>query len=197
MQILDDFIAQDIAPYDVAVTNDARISTGLTNSFFFDWPVHARQQAPTLRPDVTVFFVGANDGFSVRGPGGHQVSCCGAAWSVGYANLVARMMSIYLRGNSGRIYWFLLPAPAPANFKSVFNGVNAGIRRAAERFSGRVSLIDANAFFTPGNRYRNYMVYRGHGFVIHESDGIHLSTASDAVAARLFIRKLLADHIIR
>jgi hypothetical protein len=197
MQILDDFIVHDIAPYHVTVTSDARISTGLTNSFFFSWPLHAERQAPALRPDVTVFFMGANDGFAVRGPSGHQVPCCGAAWSAGYANLAARMMSIYLRRNSGRVYWFLLPAPGPANFKRVFDGVNSGIRRAAERFPGRVSLIDADAFFTPGNRYRNYMVYRGHGFVIHESDAIHLSTASDAVAARLVVRKLLADHIIR
>jgi hypothetical protein len=146
---------------------------------------------------VTVFFMGANDGFSVAGDGGQRVQCCSAAWSAGYANLVAEMMRIYLRGNSGRVYWFLLAAPRPANFKSVFNGVNAGIRQAAARFPGRVGLIDANAFFTPGNRYRNYMVYRGHGFVIHESDGIHLSTASDAIDARIFTRRLLADRVIR
>ena len=196
MQILDDFIGQDVSRYGLRVTSDARISTGLTNSFFFDWPAHARQQAPALIPDVTVIFMGANDGFSVAGGHGQAVGCCGAAWSAGYATLVAEMMRIYLRGNAGRVYWFLLPTPRPGNFQRLFDAVNAGIRQAARRFPGRVSLIDANAFFTPGDRYRDYMTYRGHGFTIHEPDGIHLSTASDTVAAALITQRLLADHVI-
>jgi hypothetical protein len=146
---------------------------------------------------VTVFFIGANDGFGVFGPGGHQVGCCGADWSAGYANLVAAMMRIYLRGESGRVYWFVLPTPRPANFQRLFNAVNAGIRRAARRFPGRVALIDANAFFTPGNRYRDFMVYHGRGFVIHESDGIHLSTAADQIDASLVVRRMLDDRLIR
>jgi lysophospholipase L1-like esterase len=197
MQILDTFIAQDAARYGVRVTSDARISTGLTNSFFFDWPRHARAQTATLQPDATVFFIGANDGFSVRGKGGHQVGCCGADWAAGYANLVAQMMRIYLRGRAGRVYWFVLPTPRPANFQRLFNAVNAGIRSAARRFPGRVALIDANAFFTPGNRYRDYMVYRGHGFVIHEPDGIHLSTAADHIDASFIVGRLLGDRLIR
>jgi hypothetical protein len=197
MQILDDFLAQDLRPHRVLVTSDARISTGLTNSFFFNWQSHALQQAASLRPDVTVMFIGANDGFSVRDPQGKVVGCCGRAWSAGYALLVERMMRTYLRGNAGRVYWFVLPTPRPSNFQSLFNAVNAGIRSASRRFPGRVGLIDANAFFTPGNRYRDFMTYHGRGFVIHESDGIHLSTAADHIDASLVVRTLRADHLIR
>ncbi|MHB8694772.1 MAG: DUF459 domain-containing protein [Solirubrobacteraceae bacterium] len=197
MQILDTYIAQDLAPHGVSVSSEARPSTGMTNSWFFDWQHAARLEAATVRPDVSVFIIGANDGFGVFGPGGASVGCCATAWSAGYANLVAEMMSSLLRGGSGRVYWFLLPAPSPSNFQAVFNGVNAGIRAAARRFPGRVGLIDANAFFTPGNRYRDYMVYRGNGFVIHEADGIHLSSASDLLAAELLTRRLITDHIIR
>lgn len=198
MQILDDDIAQDLGPHRVRVSSDARISTGLTNSFFFDWPAHAARQARSLRPDVTVIFIGANDGFPVRGPGGRRYGCCGAGWSAGYAALVSEMMRSYLRGRAGRVYWFLLPVPRPGNFQALFRAVNAGIRRAVARFPGRVGLIDAAAFFTPGGRYRDYMSYAGHGFVIHESDGIHLSAASDAVAARqLVLDRLREDRVIR
>jgi lysophospholipase L1-like esterase len=197
MQILDDFLGQDLQVHGVDVTSDARISTGLTNPFFFDWQGHAVQEAGSLRPDVTVIFMGANDGFAVRGAHGELIPCCGPSWSGGYATLVARMMATYLRGSSGRVYWFTLPTPSPDNFQSVFDGVNGGIRLAAKRFPGRVGLIDANAFFTPGTRYRDFMTYQGRGFVIHESDGVHLSVASDAVAATLVVQRLLADHVIR
>jgi lysophospholipase L1-like esterase len=196
MQILDGFLAQQLGSRHVKVQNDARISTGLTNSSFFNWQNEARARAASFSPDVTVVFMGANDGFSVAGPGGAPVGCCGSAWSHGYANLAASMMRTLLRGNAGRVYWCLLPTPRPANFKSVFDGVNGGIRRAARRFSGRVALIDTNALFTPGNRYRDYMTYAGHGFVIHQPDGIHLSIAGDTLVALLVKRRLLADRVI-
>lgn len=195
MQILDDFLAQSLRSRGVDVTSDARISTGLTNSFFFDWQSHARQQAATLRPDVTVMFIGANDGFAVRGPHG-QVQCCGHDWSAGYANLVAQMMRTYLRRTAGRVYWFELPVPRPGNFQSLFGAVNAGIRGAARRFPGRVALIDAASFFTPAG-YRDFMSYHGQGFVIHEPDGVHLSIASDRVALQLIVHQLVRDRLIR
>lgn len=197
MQELDDFMRSDLSGDRVRVTEDARISTGLTNSFFFDWPAHARRQAAALRPDVTVMFMGANDGFPIRDPRGQVVGCCGRAWSEGYATLAGEMMQTYLRGQAGRVYWFLLPTPSKPQFQHTFDAVNAGIRLAARRFPGRVGLIDATAFFTPGDRYRDFMVYHGHGFVIHESDGIHLSTAANDVAASLVAARLRADRVIR
>jgi lysophospholipase L1-like esterase len=196
MQILDDFLGQDLGAHGVDVTSDARISTGLTKPFFFDWQGHARQQAAGLRPDATVMFIGANDGFSVAGAHGQPVLCCGPGWSGGYANLVAQMMRTYLRGAAGRVYWFVLPDPRPGSFSSLFGGVDSGIRRAARRFPGRVSLIDAQSFFTPGG-YRDFMTYQGQGFVIHESDGVHLSTAADRVAALLMVHQMLANRLIR
>ncbi|HUO72992.1 MAG TPA: hypothetical protein VMU39_19650 [Solirubrobacteraceae bacterium] len=197
MQLLDDFMGQDLAPFGVSTTSDARISTGLTNSFFFNWPNHARAQAASLRPDVTVIFMGANDGFSVTGPNGHAVGCCSSGWAWGYANLVAGMMATYLQGTRGRVYWAVLPEPRPANFQSLFGAVNAGIRWAARRFPGRAALLDANEIFTPGGHYRDFMTYGGRGFVIHESDGIHLSIASDQVLAGVFRRQLQRDRVIR
>jgi lysophospholipase L1-like esterase len=196
MQVLDDLLAQDLGAHGVDVTKDARISTGLTKPFFFDWQGHARQQAATLRPDATVMFIGANDGFSVTGPRGAPVPCCGPSWSTGYANLVAQMMRTYSRGNAGRVYWFVLPAPRPGSFSGLFGSVDAGIRQAARRFPGRVQLIDAYRFFTPGG-YRDFMTYHGQGFVIHEPDGVHLSTSADGVAAGLVVDQMRADHLIR
>jgi hypothetical protein len=197
MQEVDDFVAQDLRGNRVNVTNDARISTGLTNLFFFDWQAHARRQAISLRPDVTVMFIGGNEGFPIPDAQGRAIACCSRAWSAGYAALVARMMRTYLRGGAGRVYWFLLPTPRTRHFQSLFDALNAGIRAAAARFPGRVSLIDANAFFTPHDRYRDFMVYRRRGFVIHGSDGIHLSTTANEVAASLIVRQLRSDRIIR
>jgi hypothetical protein len=197
MQEVDDFLRQDLGPHGIRVTSDARISTGLTNSFFFDWQAHARAQAASLRPDVTIMFMGGNEGFPLRDARGRLVGCCGGAWSAGYASLVARMMQTYLRGQAARVYWFLLPAPRERRFQRLFDAVNSGIRRAAARFPGRAGLIDANAFFTPRDHYRDFMTYHGHGLAIHYSDGVHLATTANAIAASLVVKRLRADRVIR
>jgi lysophospholipase L1-like esterase len=195
MQILDTDLAQGLGPHHVDVTGDARPSTGLTSPFHFNWENQARRRAAGLKPDVSVVSMGANDGYGLTGPSG-QVTCCSAPWSADYANLVAGMMRSLLRGSAGRVYWVLLAAPQPSPFTALINGVNAGIRAAAARFPGRVGLIDANAFFTPGNVYRNTMTYHGQTFTIHEPDGVHLSASADAVLAQLIERRLIADHVI-
>jgi hypothetical protein len=197
MMMLDQYLAADLAPHRVNVTNDARLGTGLTLTYAFHWETHARQEAAAVRPDATVMFIGANDAYLVYGAGGRQIYCCGSAWSVGYAKLVAQMMRSYMRGNAGRVYWFVLPTPRPPREKYLFDGVNAGIRLAAKEFPGRVALIDTNAFFTPHDQYRNYMTYHGHGFTIHQPDGIHLTSVSDLYAAALVVNQMLADRVIK
>lgn len=196
MQILDGMLAQDLARHGVNVTPDAHISTGLSNPWLFNWPLHAAGQVPSLRPDVTVVFIGPNEGYALR-DGHTQVNCCSPAWVAGYANLVAQMMRTYLRGSAGRVYWVLGPTPGRADLRPVIDDVNAGIRAAAARFPGRVGLIAAGAFFTPGDRYRNYMTYRGQGLTIHEPDGIHLSASSDQLLAGIITRRLIADRVLR
>ena len=196
MQLLDDFLRADLAPRGVGVREDARISTGLTKPFFFDWQAQARATAASFAPDVSVVYMGANDGFS--SPGAHgPILCCAWPWSSGYASLVAQMMRTLLRGSAGRVYWTTIPAPVPGQFQGLISAVNAGIRQAAHAFPGRVSLIDLNAIFTPGNRYRDFMTWHGHGFVIHESDGVHISVSADRVAAQIIEAKLRSERILR
>lgn len=197
MQILQNFLAADLAAHGADVTTGAQFGTGLTLTYSFNWEDTARRQAKTLHPDVTVMFIGANDGYITHGPGGKTNYCCGSKWSVGYAMLVAAMMHSYLRGDAGRVYWFVLPTPRPARFRYEFNGVNAGIRRAAAGLPGRAALIDANAFFTPHNHYRDHMIVSGSRFTIHEPDGIHLSPTSDLVAADIVVKQMIADRVIR
>jgi hypothetical protein len=40
---------------------DSRVSSGLSNPGFFDWPTHAAKEMTRLDPEVAVFLIGAND----------------------------------------------------------------------------------------------------------------------------------------
>jgi len=80
IQIIDSFLAQRLKPKGARVVSDAHISTGISKPEMLDWIAHARSSARTVKPDVTVMFIGANDGFPMAGRSGRSVPCCGRAW---------------------------------------------------------------------------------------------------------------------
>jgi hypothetical protein len=45
----------------VAPVYDSRVSSGLANPKFFDWPKHATQEMTRLQPEVVAFIIGTND----------------------------------------------------------------------------------------------------------------------------------------
>lgn len=192
IQIVDHYLAGRLRGKGGTVKSDAHISTGISKPSMLNWPRHAKGSAGSFKPDVTVVFLGANDGF----PFG-SVACCGDAWSAAYADRVAGMMRTYLRGGQGRVIWLLLPAPRGGNFASVFRGVNDGIQRAASRFQpDQVTVLDLRKTFTPGGGYRGSIRWQGKTRQVRQSDGVHLNNAGAAITADLITRQLRADGFI-
>jgi lysophospholipase L1-like esterase len=177
------------------VRSDARPGTGISKPAAVGWVRRARGQAADVRPDVTVVFLGANDGFPITGRG-RTAACCGAAWVAAYARRVEAMMRSYLRGGRSYVYWLTLPAPRPAAFARVFVGVNEAIHRAARRVGGRVRVIDLVPVFTPGGVFRQTITFRGKTIDARQPDGIHLSLSGASVAATLVVDQLRADHAL-
>jgi hypothetical protein len=188
IQIIDSFMKERLKSRGVRVKSDARISTGISKPSMLDWVRHARRQASRIRPDVTVVFIGANDGFPIGG-----VQCCGPAWIRGYAHRARLMMSAYARGGSARVYWCLLPAPRGGEFRRVYSAVDAALRRAQASRTRDVRLIHFERVFTPGFRFRP--VIRWHGRLVHarQSDGVHLSRSGASIAASILIHTLTTD----
>jgi lysophospholipase L1-like esterase len=177
---------------DVDVRSDARISTGISKPFLLNWVSHARRQAAGIRPDVTVVFIGANDGFPLR-VRKRRVNCCGRAWVKAYAARARAMMGSYARRGQGEVCWLNLPAPRSGNWKHVYRAVNRALRRAARSMGPEVRLIDIAKVFTPRFRFRTTMRWKGQRVVVRQPDGVHLSVAGASIAAELVARRLRAD----
>ena len=198
IQIVDGFLKRSLERRPgVRVPSDAQISTGISKSTLLDWPRHAARQARRYRPRTTVVFIGANDGFPMRTPGGAQVACCGRAWSVEYGRRVATMMGSYARGGRGRVFWLLLPQARRGFFRRAFPAVNRGIRRAAAGMRRDARIVRLNKVFTPGGRYRPSMRYHGRLLRVRQADGVHLSSAGASIAAAIVVRRMRADHALR
>jgi hypothetical protein len=196
IQIIDGFLEQRLQSARVGVHSDARISTGISKPFMLNWPLHARAQARRLKPDVTVVFIGANDGFPLRTRSGHRVACCGSAWIGAYARRASGMMTSYARRGAGSVYWATLPAPRSASFRRVYRAVNAALRDAARRHPGEVHLIRLARFFTPGYRFRQSVRWHGRVVSVRQADGVHLNVSGASIAAALIIRAMRRDGVV-
>jgi lysophospholipase L1-like esterase len=189
IQIIDSFLAQRLPR--VGVRSDARISTGISKPSLLDWGAHSREQTGGIRPDVTVVFLGANDGFPMAG-----ANCCGMPWIAEYARRAREMMRTYARGGRGRVYWLLLPAARSGFFRQVYPAVNAAVRQAAEGLENDVRVIRLDEVFTPGGRYRP-SIRIGHKRVrVRQRDGIHLNTRGASLAAKLVVGALRHDRML-
>jgi lysophospholipase L1-like esterase len=193
-QIFDRYLADGLGP-SASVRSEAHISTGLSKPSMLDWVANSRAQARRVRPDVTVVFIGANDGFPMPTPSGATAPCCDAAWVEEYARRAAEMMRAYRRGGSGRVYWLTLPAPRGGSFRTVFGPVNAAIRRAVRRTRG-AKVVPIDRIFTPGFVYRDTIVWGGRNVSVRQSDGVHLNNAGASIAAQKTIARMRANRIL-
>jgi lysophospholipase L1-like esterase len=190
---LDQDLAQTLAPDGVRVIQDPHIGTGISSTVLVDWGKLSTYQANHYHPDAVVIFIGANDGYSMPGPGGKLVNCCGAEWAAIYAQRVRQMMNAYRRAGAARVYWLSLPTPRDSARAKISLVVNAAIAVAAEPWRDQVRIIDTVPVFTPGNRYRDSMTINGQPTIVRESDGIHLNNAGSSLAAKLVLASVDQD----
>jgi hypothetical protein len=197
IQELDDMLGAALGHTGVEVTGEAHISTGISKPRMFDWVARARAQAQTIHPDITVVYIGANDGFGLPTASGGYANCCGPAWVRAFAGRAEAMMASYGRGGGGRVYWFTLPAPSNQTAAPIFRAINRAYAIAAHALpSGEVRLIDLSKVFTPGGHYRASMVYGGREQTVREPDGYHLSAAGNRIATSIVTADMRADGLL-
>ncbi|HEX2084766.1 MAG TPA: GDSL-type esterase/lipase family protein [Solirubrobacteraceae bacterium] len=187
---LDAELARRLAERDVETKREPHIGTGVSKDSLVDWGKLSAKQTKDESPDAVVMFIGANEGFSLPGPEGKEVECCGRDWTALYATRVRQMMDTYRRAGAARVYWLTLPAPRDPDRQEIARSVNAGIEAAVAPFGAHVRVLDMAAIFTPGFRYRAAMAIDGRETIVRESDGIHLNEdgarlAADAVMAAI------------
>jgi hypothetical protein len=176
----------------VDVIRDPHLGTGISKTFLVDWGQLSTAQVHRNRPDATVVFVGANEGFPMSRPVGGEVPCCGPDWAALYANRVRRMVNTYRQHGAARVYWITLPLPRDPDRQRVSRVVNAAIAVAVEPWRAQVRLLDSVATFTP-HGYRDAMPVNGRPTIVRQADGIHLNQVGARLLAGMVLHRLGQD----
>jgi lysophospholipase L1-like esterase len=190
---LDSELARRLAPDGVNVVREPHLGTGISNTALADWGQISTAQVAKEHPDAVVVFIGANEGYSMPGPGGKQVACCGADYAAVYANRVRQVMNTYRQDGAAKVYWLTVMAPRDPDRGKVTDLVNAAIRVAAQPWANQVRIVDTIPTFTPGGKYSDAIDVNGTETIVRESDGIHLNDTGSSIAADLVLDRIDDD----
>ena len=191
---LDSEVSRVLVDDDVRVVGEPHLGTGISKSFLVDWGQLSARQVKRDRPNAVVVFIGANEGFPMKGPGGREVECCGADWAAIYANRVRRMVDTYRQKGAARIYWIGLPAPRAAARQKIARVVNEAAEVATQPWRGQVRVIDTAAIFTPRG-YRDAMTVNGVESIVRQPDGIHLNEKGAKLLAATLLNQIRQDFV--
>lgn len=181
MQGIDSFLADELGD-SAKVRSDVRVGAGIS-LHDGDWERIAASQVASVRPRTTVISIGAAEGFAMTTPAGATVKCCDEPWVVEYVRRVRAMMTTYVRGGRGRVFWLTVPVPRLAARQASSKAVNDAILRAADGQPG-VTVLRMDLLFSPSG-YQDSIRYRGRLVRAREVDGIHLSVPGTAIAAKV------------
>ena len=170
---------------EVSFLREIRIGSALTKE---PWARIASRHVPLHRPDATVVFMGANDGYDqFRAP------CCGKAWIAKYESRVKKVIRIYSRDGRAQVYWLTMPAAEFGRRRHIFPKINGAIRRAVKSSGPHAHLVDAWSLFTPDGKYRRMMVWNDALLEVRSPDGVHLRPPGFQIVAELIRDAMLAD----
>ncbi len=166
----------------------AKASTGLSNSWFYNWETNLKTYLRTEKPNIVVVFLGANDRQNMRVSG--QILTYGTAkWVSAYAASVSRMTKMATDAGA-YVLWVGLPICKPYNYNKgmeLISGIDASTIRhnAGARFIALHELTsDAK-----GN-YTQYQVVNGSRQKTRGDDGIHFTANGQSVIGSYAIGKI-------
>jgi hypothetical protein len=190
---LDAQLARLLAPRHVRVIRDPHLGTGISKPFVVDWGQLSAIQVKRYHPDAVVMFVGADEGYPMPGPEGHDVDCCKAEWAAAYANRARTVADTFRRDGAANVYWVALPIPRDPDLERIARVVNAAVEVAVQPWRADVRVIETAPTFTP-NGYRDAMPVNAHSTIVREADGVHLNEAGAQLLAQIVLREIARDR---
>ncbi len=182
----------------VAPVFDSRVSSGLANPKFFDWPKHASAEMARLDPEVVAFIIGTND-YNVPPATSTAATSTSAssttqpavqpavqpAWKTANAYAVEQMLEILIgppgsggapNGLGRTVYWIGAPILKDAKMDAGAQQINA-VARTVIAHHPEVTYIDAHALFAgPDGKFTATLPgLNGKPVRMRAGDGVHLT----------------------
>jgi hypothetical protein len=167
-----------------------RSSTGLSATWFYNWPQHLAAQVKEYRPNLVVICLGANDqqGLAVKGG---ALAFATQAWRDEYVARVTQMLDIARRAGA-YVLWVGLPVMRPVGYNQGVSLLNSLYAKSVATAPGAVFLSTSALLATPAGHYRASARVGSSVQVLRATDGIHFSVIGEDIFATAVVKALSA-----
>lgn len=167
-------------PDDLKVKDAHKVSTGLTNRGYYNWPEEAKARAASVHPDWVVVHMGGNDGQDML-IDKRWVHFGSDEWKATYLARAEELIDNVRAVDPGvKLVWIGLPAMRDAGFGSKMSVIST-MQKAACDARG-VPYVDGHLALGP--TYQKEGTFDGHRKVWRADDGIHYSREGGRLLAR-------------
>ena len=155
---------------------DARVSSGLSQPQFFNWPEHAKKETARLDPDAVVFVIGAND-VGVVG---------GKDWKTTYGAEVDEMMDLLSDNNTRAVYWVGPPTFKDSTRNNASKQMNELMKERAATHKTVTFINGYEVFADEDGKYAAKLDDADDKLVlVRTDDGVHFTAAGGQRLAKV------------
>ena len=163
-------------------------STGLSASWFYDWPAHLKSDLRHSHPNLVVIMFGANDEQALRVDGESQ-PFGSPKWRSAYVARVRRIDRMVTKAGA-YVFWVGLPIAAPKSYSQGLRALNAIYRQVATSTPGVTFQPMWHLLATKSGNYRGGAVVNNVQSALRLSDGIHFTSTGELVIGTFVSRQL-------
>ena len=166
---------------------DSRVSSGLGNPSFFDWPKHATTEMARLSPETVVFIIGTNDWTFPTSSTTSTDASGQATWRADYAQRVEEMLTTLL-GTNRKVIWVGAPILRDKDENDNVQLVNAIARSVVAQHRDAQYFDDYALFSDADGKYAASLPDdTGKLVQVRAGDGVHFTPAGgDRLARAIF-----------
>jgi uncharacterized protein len=167
-------------PRTFTVVDDHKVSTGLTNLGYYDWPTTAYEETQASKPQWVVIHMGANDAQDML-LNGRAVRFGSDPWKQAYLTRATLMLTrIKQAAPNATIVWVGLPAMR----SDAFDARMAIIRTIQGQAAASQGVPYLDGHLALGTAYaKDGDVGKGRRLILRADDGIHYSRAGGTLLA--------------
>ena len=170
-------------------------STGLSASWFYNWPQRLKKFLAQDRPNLVVVVFGANDEQALAVNGASQ-PFGSSGWRTAYVARVKRIDHIATKAGC-YVLWVGTPIVQPNGYRQGLYALNAIYQKIATSTPGVTFQPSWKLFATKGGDYRGGAMVNHQSDGLRLSDGIHFNSTGELVWGTFVARQLASIYNVK
>jgi uncharacterized protein len=169
-----------------------KVSTGLSASWFYNWPAHLKSDLHKYHPNLVVILFGANDEQALAVNGASQ-PFGSPKWRSAYIARVQKIDRMVTKAGA-YAFWVGLPIAAPKSYTQGLRALNAIYEQVAMATPGVTFQPMWSLLATKSGNYRGGADVNNVQSALRVSDGIHFTSTGELVIGTFVARQLAAVY---